>query len=71
MLMIDLLVVNKAAGMVVHPGVGNTHGTLIAGLVARFPDMAENRRPAPSGHHPAPRQRHQRADAGGALAVGV
>lgn len=25
----DLLVVNKPAGMVVHPGCGNTHGTLI------------------------------------------
>ena len=45
----DLLVINKAAGMVVHPGVGNTHGTLIAGLVARFPDMADTGDPRRPG----------------------
>ncbi|MEG0807391.1 MAG: RluA family pseudouridine synthase [Alistipes sp.] len=28
----DLMIVNKAAGMVVHPGVGNYHGTLVNAL---------------------------------------
>jgi 23S rRNA pseudouridine1911/1915/1917 synthase len=29
----DLMVVNKPAGVVVHPGAGNRHGTLVNGLV--------------------------------------
>jgi len=29
----DLLIVNKPAGLVVHPGAGNTHGTLMNGLL--------------------------------------
>lgn len=37
----DLVVVDKPAGLVVHPGAGNADGTLIAGLVARYPDIAE------------------------------
>jgi 23S rRNA pseudouridine1911/1915/1917 synthase len=32
-------VVNKAAGQVVHPGAGQRTGTLVAGLLARFPQM--------------------------------
>lgn len=32
----DLAVINKPAGMVVHPGSGNTSGTLTAALLARF-----------------------------------
>ncbi len=36
----DLIVVDKPAGVVVHPGAGNTSGTLVNGLVARFPDLA-------------------------------
>jgi len=35
----DLLVVNKPAGLVVHPGIGNDSGTLVAGLLARFPEI--------------------------------
>jgi len=35
----DLVVVDKPAGVVVHPGAGSRHGTLIAGLVARYPDI--------------------------------
>lgn len=31
-----LAIVNKAAGMVVHPGAGLSHGTLVAALLARF-----------------------------------
>ncbi len=35
----DVLVVDKSAGLVVHPGAGNTDGTLVHGLVARFPEL--------------------------------
>ncbi len=36
-----LLVVNKAAGMVVHPGAGNPDGTLVNALLHRLPQLAE------------------------------
>ncbi|MDQ3574042.1 MAG: RluA family pseudouridine synthase [Actinomycetota bacterium] len=36
-----VVVVDKAAGVVVHPGSGRTDGTLVQGLLARFPDLAE------------------------------
>ena len=36
-----LLVVNKPAGLVVHPGAGNLRGTLMNGLLHRVPDLAE------------------------------
>lgn len=35
-----VVVVDKPAGLVVHPGHGNRHGTLVHGLLARFPDIA-------------------------------
>jgi 23S rRNA pseudouridine1911/1915/1917 synthase len=35
----DLLVVNKAAGMVVHPAPGHHDDTLVNALVARYPDI--------------------------------
>jgi 23S rRNA pseudouridine1911/1915/1917 synthase len=35
----DVIVVDKAAGLVVHPGAGNADGTLVNGLVARFPEL--------------------------------
>ncbi|MDA0309215.1 MAG: RluA family pseudouridine synthase [Bacteroidetes bacterium] len=41
-----LMVINKAAGMVVHPGVGNHSGTLVNALLHHFkslPGMAEHR----------------------------
>jgi 23S rRNA pseudouridine1911/1915/1917 synthase len=37
----DLVVIDKLAGLVVHPGPGNPTGTLINGLLARFPELAE------------------------------
>ncbi|MCY4072167.1 MAG: RluA family pseudouridine synthase [Chloroflexi bacterium] len=37
----DLAVINKAAGMVVHPGAGNKGGTLVNALLARYPELAE------------------------------
>lgn len=36
----DIVVVDKPPGLVVHPGSGNPEGTLVNGLLARFPDMA-------------------------------
>ncbi len=36
----DLLVVNKPAGMVVHPAHGHQEGTLVNALLARYPDLA-------------------------------
>ena len=38
----DLLVVNKAAGMVVHPGHGNYSGTLINALTFHFDNLPNN-----------------------------
>jgi 23S rRNA pseudouridine1911/1915/1917 synthase len=35
-----VVVVDKPAGVVVHPGAGHARGTLVAGLLARFPDLA-------------------------------
>ena len=35
-----LIVVNKAAGMVVHPAPGHRRGTLVNALLHRFPDIA-------------------------------
>ena len=35
----DVAVVDKPAGMVVHPGAGNADGTLVNGLLARFPEI--------------------------------
>ena len=37
----DIIVVDKPAGLVVHPGAGHRSGTLVQGLVARFPDLAD------------------------------
>ena len=34
-------VVDKPAGLVVHPGAGHDHGTLVGGLLSRFPDLAD------------------------------
>ena len=36
----DLAVINKPAGMVVHPGSGNTTGTLTAALLSRFGELS-------------------------------
>jgi len=35
----DLLVINKPAGLVVHPGAGNANGTLMNGLLAHAPQL--------------------------------
>ncbi|MDP9402151.1 MAG: RluA family pseudouridine synthase [Actinomycetota bacterium] len=36
----DVVVVDKRAGLVVHAGAGHHTGTLVHGLLARFPDLA-------------------------------
>jgi 23S rRNA pseudouridine1911/1915/1917 synthase len=35
----DVVVIDKPAGLVVHPGAGTPNGTLVNGLLARFPEM--------------------------------
>ena len=35
-----VIVVDKPAGLVVHPGAGHRAGTLVHGLLARYPDLA-------------------------------
>jgi 23S rRNA pseudouridine1911/1915/1917 synthase len=45
----DLVVVDKPAGLVVHPGAGNKTGTLVQGLMARYPEIAAVGDPARPG----------------------
>jgi len=44
-----VVVVDKPAGLVVHPGAGNPDGTLVNGLLARFPELAGVGDPARPG----------------------
>lgn len=37
----DVLVIDKPADLVVHPGAGNPTGTLVHGLLSRYPDLEE------------------------------
>jgi 23S rRNA pseudouridine1911/1915/1917 synthase len=45
----DVIVVDKPPALVVHPGAGNLEGTLVAGLLATFPDLAGVGEPARPG----------------------
>lgn len=36
----SVIVIDKPAGLVVHPGAGNADGTLVNGLLARYPEIA-------------------------------
>jgi 23S rRNA pseudouridine1911/1915/1917 synthase len=36
----DIAVIDKPAGMTVHPGVGNEKGTLVSAMLARWPEIA-------------------------------
>jgi 23S rRNA pseudouridine1911/1915/1917 synthase len=45
----DVIVVDKPAGLVVHPGAGNVEGTLVNGLLYRFPELANVGDPARPG----------------------
>jgi 23S rRNA pseudouridine1911/1915/1917 synthase len=44
-----VIVVDKPPGLVVHPGAGNATGTLVQGLLARFPDLAGGDDPSRPG----------------------
>jgi len=37
----DLAVINKSAGMVVHPGIGHETGTLVNAILGRYPELAD------------------------------
>lgn len=37
----SVAVIDKPAGLVVHPGAGHAEGTLVGGLLAEFPDLTE------------------------------
>jgi 23S rRNA pseudouridine1911/1915/1917 synthase len=37
----DIIVIDKPAGLVVHPGAGNPDGTLVNGLLARYPEIVD------------------------------
>jgi 23S rRNA pseudouridine1911/1915/1917 synthase len=41
----EVIVVDKPAGVVVHPGAGNRAGTLVHGLLARFGELADSGQP--------------------------
>jgi 23S rRNA pseudouridine1911/1915/1917 synthase len=45
----DLIAVSKPPGLVVHPGAGHAGGTLVNGLLQRFPDIAGVGDPARPG----------------------
>ncbi len=36
-----VIVIDKPAGLVVHPGAGNADGTLVNGLLARYPELVD------------------------------
>jgi 23S rRNA pseudouridine1911/1915/1917 synthase len=44
-----VIVVDKPAGLVVHPGAGQAEGTLVQGILARFPEVAAVGDPARPG----------------------
>lgn len=44
-----VIVVDKPPGLVVHPGAGNETGTLVQGLLARYPELASVGDPARPG----------------------
>ena len=45
----DVVVVDKPPGLVVHPGAGHRESTLVHGLLARYPEMAEVGQPERPG----------------------
>jgi 23S rRNA pseudouridine1911/1915/1917 synthase len=45
----DVIVIDKPADLVVHPGAGNEHGTVVNGLLARYPEIASVGDPARPG----------------------
>ena len=57
----DVLVIDKPAGLVVHPGSGNWAGTMLNALLHHAPAL---RAPAARRHRASPRQGHERAAGG-------
>jgi 23S rRNA pseudouridine1911/1915/1917 synthase len=57
----DLVVVDKPAGLVVHPGAGNREGTLVQQLVGLFPDISGA---GPAGERPGIVQRLDKGTSG-------
>ncbi len=53
----DVAVINKPAGMIVHPGAGVNAGTLVAALLHRFGSegLSTIGGPVAAGHRPPPR----------------
>lgn len=47
----DLIVINKPAGLIVHPGAGRASGTLVNALLARYPDLSAGDRERPGIVH--------------------
>ena len=45
----DVIVVDKPAGLIVHPGAGHPDGTLVNGLLNRYPELADVGDPARPG----------------------
>ena len=45
----DMIVVDKPAGLVVHPGAGHRTGTLVQGLLARYPELERVGQPGRPG----------------------
>jgi 23S rRNA pseudouridine1911/1915/1917 synthase len=44
-----VLIIDKPAGLVVHPGAGHPTGTMVQGLLARYPELADVGDPARPG----------------------
>jgi len=57
----DLVVVDKPAGLVVHPGAGNRYGTLLEQLVGLFPEISAA---GPEGDRPGIVQRLDKGTSG-------
>ncbi|MDH4276853.1 MAG: RluA family pseudouridine synthase [Acidimicrobiia bacterium] len=60
----DVVVVDKQAGLVVHPGSGVTDGTLIQGLLSRFPALGELAAADPDSERPGVVHRIDRGTSG-------
>ncbi len=45
----DVLVIDKPSGLVVHPGAGHSTGTMVQGLLARYPEIVDVGDPARPG----------------------
>ena len=60
----DLLIVDKPAGLVVHPAPGHWQGTLVNALLGARRPLRRHRGRRATRHRPSPRSRHVRPDHG-------